>query len=79
MQPARRRERAWLRSRVEIGFDGGLIISAKLADAEWAKVESALARAGGMVSFNGEDTDHHVDISKICYVRRESNVSRVGF
>ena len=66
-------------SRVEIGFDGGLIISAKVADAEWAKVESALASGRGMVSFNAEDTHHHVDISKICYVRREANVSRVGF
>ena len=34
-------------SRVEIGFDGGLIISAKVADAEWAKVESALAAGSG--------------------------------
>ena len=25
------------------------------------------------------DTDHHVDISKICYVRREARVGRVGF
>jgi hypothetical protein len=66
-------------SRVEIGFDGGLIISAKVADAEWAKVESGLAAGNGMVSFNAEDTDHHVDISKICYVRREAHVSRVGF
>jgi hypothetical protein len=66
-------------SRVEIGFDGGLIISAKVADAEWDKVESALAAGRGMVSFNAEDTDHHVDVSKICYVRREAHVSRVGF
>ena len=53
-------------SRVEIGFDGGLIISAKVADAEWAKVESALAEGSGMVTFNAEDTDHDVDVSKIC-------------
>jgi hypothetical protein len=66
-------------SRVEIGFDGGLIISAKVADTEWAKVESALAAGSGLVSFNAEDTDHHVDVSKICYVRREAHVSRVGF
>ena len=52
--------------------------SAKVPDAEWAKVESALAAGSGMVSFNAEDTDHHVDISKICYVRREAHVSRVG-
>ena len=66
-------------SRVEIGFDGGLIISAKLSDDEWGKLESALASGGGFVEFAGEDIAHHVDVSKVCYVRREANVSRVGF
>jgi hypothetical protein len=66
-------------SRVEIGFDGGLIISAKLPDDEWRKLESALAGGGGMVSFRAEDTEHHIDVAKICYVRREAHVGRVGF
>jgi len=66
-------------SRVEIGFDGGLIISAKVADQEWSKLEAALASGTGMVVFEAEDTSHHVDVSKICYVRRETNVGRVGF
>jgi hypothetical protein len=66
-------------SRVEIGFDGGLIISAKLADEEWAKLEAALSAGSGIVAFTGEDTGHHVDVSKVCYVRREIRVGRVGF
>jgi hypothetical protein len=66
-------------SRVEIGFDGGLIISAKLADDEWAKLESALTAGSGIVSFTGEETGHYVDVSKVCYVRREMHVGRVGF
>jgi hypothetical protein len=66
-------------SRVEIGFDGGLIISAKVPDEEWAKLEAALSGGGGMVTFRAEDTDHHVDIAKVCYVRREAHVGRVGF
>jgi hypothetical protein len=66
-------------SRVEIGFDGGLIISAKLEDAEWAKLESALSAGEGMATYSAEDSEHHVDVSKIAYVRRESHVGRVGF
>jgi len=46
---------------------------------EWEKVESARAAGSGLVTFNAEDPDHHVDVSKICYVRREAHVSRVGF
>jgi hypothetical protein len=65
-------------SRVEIGFDGGLIISAKLPESEWAKLEAALS-GGGKVSFEAEDTSYSVDVSKICYVRRETHVGRVGF
>ncbi len=66
-------------SRVEIGFDGGLIISAKVPDQEWAKLEAALAAGTGIVEFAAEDTNHHVDVSKVCYVRREMHVGKVGF
>jgi hypothetical protein len=66
-------------SRVEIGFDGGLIISAKLPDLEWGRLETALAAGAGIVEFTSEDTGHHVDVSKICYVRREMHVGKVGF
>ena len=66
-------------SRVEIGFDGGLIISAKLPDLEWGRLETALAAGTGFVEFTAEDTGHHVDVSKICYVRREMHVGKVGF
>ena len=66
-------------SRVEIGFDGGLIIRAKVSDQEWSKVETALAAGSGMVAFEAEDTSHHVDVAKICYVRREMHVGKVGF
>ncbi|HET6850404.1 MAG TPA: hypothetical protein VFH74_16210 [Gaiellales bacterium] len=66
-------------SRVEIGFEGGLIISAKLPEEEWSRLEQALREGSGMVSFTGEGVAHHVDVSKICYVRRETHVGRVGF
>jgi hypothetical protein len=62
-------------SRVEIGFDGGLIISAKVPDEEWSKLQAGLAA----VEFAAEGTSHHVDVSKVCYVRREMHVGKVGF
>jgi hypothetical protein len=66
-------------SRVEIGFEGGLIISAKVPEAEWAKLEAALSGGGGKVSFTAEETTYYVDVSKVSYVRREAHVGRVGF
>jgi hypothetical protein len=67
-------------SRVEIGFEGGLIISAKVAEEEWTKLEAALSGgSGGTVSFTAEETSYYVDVSKVCYVRREMHVGRVGF
>jgi hypothetical protein len=66
-------------SRVEIGFEGGLIISAKLPEEEWKRLEDALQSGSGVVSFTGDGVAHHVDVSKVCYVRREAHVGRVGF
>jgi hypothetical protein len=66
-------------SRVEIGFEGGLIISAKVPEAEWAKLEAALSGGGGKVSFTAEETTYYVDVSKVSYVWRETHVGRVGF
>ncbi len=66
-------------SRVEIGFEGGLIISAKLPEDEWKRLEDALQSGSGVVAFTGDGVAHHVDVSKVCYVRREAHVGRVGF
>jgi hypothetical protein len=66
--------------RVEIGFEGGLILSLKLAQVEWAKLETALESGeGGKVALAGEDTTTHVVLSRICYVKHESHVGRIGF
>ena len=69
--------------RVEIGFEGGLIVSMRLEEEEWGKLESALggtAPAEGLVSVTGEGgTVYHVDPRRVCYVRRERQASRVGF
>ena len=67
-------------TRVEIGFDGGLIVITKLAGAEWKSLEKALEAGSGIVKFNGDDDSaYHVDVSKISYVKHQIHVGRVGF
>jgi hypothetical protein len=67
-------------SRVEIGFDGGLIVITKIAAKEWAGVEAALKSGKGVVTFAGdENATYHIDVSKISYVKHETHVGRVGF
>lgn len=67
-------------TRVEIGFDGGLIVITKVSAAEWATLETALESGGGVVRFAGDDEAiYHVDVSKISYVKHEAHVGRVGF
>jgi hypothetical protein len=67
-------------TRVEIGFDGGLIVITKIAAKEWDALEGALQSGSGVVRFSGDDDAiYHVDVSKISYVKHEAHVGRVGF
>jgi hypothetical protein len=67
-------------TRVEIGFDGGLIVIAKVAAPQWATLESALRTGKGVVELAADDdSTYHVDVSKISYVKHETHVARVGF
>lgn len=67
-------------SRVELGFDSGLIVITKLEGGEWAKLEAALHAGTGVVKIAAPDaTTYHVDVSKIGYVKHEAHVGRVGF
>ena len=65
--------------RVEIGFEGGLILSLKLTQVEWAKLETALESGDDRVALSGEESTTHVVLSRICYVKHESHVGRIGF
>jgi hypothetical protein len=67
-------------SRVELGFDSGLIVITKIDAREWAKLEAALDAGKGVVKVSGpDDTTYHIDVSKVGYVKHEAHVGRVGF
>lgn len=68
------------RSRVEIGFDGGLIVVVKVKKDGWKQLEDALASGTGRVQVEGEDDiAYYVDVSKVSYVKHELHVGKVGF
>ncbi len=66
--------------RVEIGFDGGQIMSA-LVTAEGADaLERALAAtASGTLALDAEDGRYTVALPRVVYVKRFARESRVGF
>ncbi len=67
-------------TRIEIGFEGGLIAAFKLPESEWAKLQTGLSNAAGLVSVTADDgTEVFVDTSKVAYVKREPRVGKVGF
>ena len=68
-------------SRVEIGFDGGLIVITKLdakPSGRSSRRRSTPARASCTIAATTTPT-YHVDVSKVGYVKHEAHVGRVGF
>ena len=60
-------------TRVEIGFDGGLIVITKIAAKEWDALEGTLKAGKGVAQFSGDDDSTYlIDVSKVSYVKHES-------
>jgi hypothetical protein len=69
------------RVRVEVGFDGGQIMSAYVEDATADELERALTNPGSNGAFNleAEDGRYTLALSRVVYVKRFSREGRVGF
>jgi hypothetical protein len=69
------------RVRIEIGFDGGQVMSAHVATSSADELEQALATGTPMGSFllDAEDGRYTVVLAKLVYVKRFSREGRVGF
>lgn len=68
------------RIRIEIGFDGGQIMSALVAPDSADSLERALS-AGGETSLalDAQDGRYFIKLDRIVYVKRFARDSRVGF
>ena len=64
--------------RVEIGFEGGQVISARLAEDDLRELRQQLER-GGWHDLHTEDGTIAIYLAKVAFLRIESGAHRVGF
>jgi hypothetical protein len=64
--------------RVEIGFEGGQVISVRLAEADLKELRSQLEK-GGWHDLHTEDGVVALYLGKVAFLRIESGEHRVGF
>jgi hypothetical protein len=69
------------RIRVEIGFDGGQVMSAHVQMSVADELEQSLDSGGasGTVQIEAEDGRYTIPLTRIVYVKRYSREGRVGF
>jgi hypothetical protein len=68
------------RVRIEVGFDGGQIMSAIVEPGDADRLEQALGGEGdGALSLDVDDGRYTVALRRIVYVKRFARDSRVGF
>lgn len=68
-------------ARTDIGFQGGQVLSLRVADDAYERLISALGDDGGS-GWHALDTDDErirLDLSEVVYVRREAGNRTVGF
>ena len=64
--------------RVEIGFEGGQVISVRLTEGDLKDLRKQLEK-GGWHDLQTEDGVVAVDLGKVAFLRIESGDHRVGF
>jgi hypothetical protein len=68
------------RVRIEIGFDGGQVMSAYVETGAADELEQSLGSGGaGAFQIDAEDGRYTVTLPRIVYVKRFSREGRVGF
>ena len=64
--------------RVEIGFEGGQVVSARLREDALAELHSRL-EGGGWYDLQTEDGTLAIYLGKVAFMRIESSEQQVGF
>ena len=68
------------RIRIEIGFDGGQVMSAYVQTSVADDLEQSLnGVAGGTAHVEAEDGRYTISLARVVYVKRYSREGRVGF
>jgi hypothetical protein len=65
---------------VEIGFDGGQIMGARITQASADELEHALAvRNDGSLTLDADDGRYTIPLARVVYVKRFTREARLGF
>jgi hypothetical protein len=67
------------RTRIEIAFDGGQIMSALVAIEMAERLEAALGSEDGSFALDAEEGRYTVVLRRVVYMKRFARESRVGF
>ncbi|MFL5827282.1 MAG: hypothetical protein ACJ76V_12225 [Thermoleophilaceae bacterium] len=66
--------------RVDIGFSGGQVLALRVQDESWRGLRGALeVGEGGWHELPTEDSEVHIDLAQVVYVRLDTDTHRVGF
>ncbi|HKA26232.1 MAG TPA: hypothetical protein VKD88_02600 [Gaiellaceae bacterium] len=65
---------------VEIAFDGGQIMGARLTSSSADELEQALAsRSDGALTLDADDGRYMIPLARVVYVKRFTREARLGF
>jgi hypothetical protein len=67
------------RLQIEVGFDGGQIMIARVTSESVEELERTLQTGEGVVGLDAEDGRYSVAVRRIVYVKQFARESRVGF
>lgn len=67
--------------RIDLGFDGGQMLSARVEQDDYEKIQKALSKSDSdrWFTLDAQDAEVLVDLSKVVYLRVDKEDTRVGF
>lgn len=65
--------------RVEIGFDGGQVVSVRLAEEGFKSLREAVERNEGWYDLETEEGTFALDLNKLVFVRSAGGSHSIGF
>lgn len=67
------------RLKVEIGFDGGQVLPARLSEDVLKQLRAALDTGAGWLDLETEDETIALDLARVLFIRIAASAQRVGF
>lgn len=65
--------------KVEIGFDGGQVLPARLSEESLKQLRAAVDTGAGWLDLETEEETIALDLARILFIRIDASEQRVGF